>query len=79
MFEVFSSASLFAILGGPPGLYELLIVAFIVLLLFGGRLPSVMKNMGLGIKEFKKGMTGGDDDVEKSEETPSEGDKQPTA
>ena len=38
------------------GMYELLIVAFIVLLLFGSRLPSVMGSLGKSILEFKKGM-----------------------
>ncbi len=40
---------------GMPGIPELLIVAVIVLLLFGSRLPSVMRNLGRGIVEFKKG------------------------
>lgn len=36
-------------LGGP----ELMIVAFIVLLLFGGKkLPELMKGLGKGIREF---------------------------
>jgi len=40
---------------GLPGPVELIIVAGIVLLLFGNRLPSVMRSMGRGIVEFKKG------------------------
>lgn len=37
-----------------PGGPELVIVFFIVLLLFGGKkLPSLMKGLGQGIKEFK--------------------------
>lgn len=45
---------LFGSLGAP----ELLIVAMIMLLLFGNRLPSVMRSLGIGITEFKKGIKG---------------------
>lgn len=45
-----------------PGPMELVIVAFVVLLLFGNRLPTVMRNMGRGLIEFKKGMQGTDDE-----------------
>lgn len=38
-----------------PGLPELVIFGFIVLLLFGKRLPDVMRSMGKSIVEFKKG------------------------
>jgi len=34
----------------------------VVLLLFGNRLPSVMRSLGEGITEFKKGIKGGDSD-----------------
>ena len=47
-----------------PGPLELSIVAVIVLLLFGNRLPSVMRSMGRGIVEFKKGVQGIEDEVE---------------
>ncbi len=48
-----------------PGLPELLIVAVIVLLLFGKRLPSVMGSLGKSIVEFKKGVSGIEDEVGK--------------
>jgi sec-independent protein translocase protein TatA len=38
------------------GSSELLVVAVIALLLFGNRLPSVMRSLGSGISEFKKGL-----------------------
>jgi sec-independent protein translocase protein TatA len=38
------------------GPLELVICSVIVLLLFGNRLPSVMKSLGQGITEFKKGI-----------------------
>jgi sec-independent protein translocase protein TatA len=48
---------------GMPGIQELLIIAFICLLLFGGaRLPSLMRNLGSSAREFKKGVAGVDDD-----------------
>lgn len=40
------------------GVPEMLIVGMIVLLLFGNRLPSVMRSLGVGITEFKKGIKG---------------------
>lgn len=43
---------------GAPGLPELMIVGLVVLLLFGNRLPSVMRSLGVGITEFKKGIKG---------------------
>ena len=55
------------LLANPFGDMQWLIVALIVLLLFGNRLPSVMRNMGQGVKEFKKGIAGVDDEDEKKE------------
>ncbi len=46
------------------GHWELLIVAIIVLLLFGNRLPSVMRSLGRGVVEFKKGVSGIEDDIQ---------------
>ena len=43
------SVYLFGLPGGP----ELLLIAFVVLLLFGGKkLPELMKGLGKGIREF---------------------------
>ena len=46
------------------GPLELLIVAGIMLLLFGNRLPGVMRSMGKSIVEFKKGIKGIEDEIE---------------
>jgi sec-independent protein translocase protein TatA len=51
---------------GAPGPVELLIVGAILLLLFGNRLPSVMRSLGQGVVEFKKGVQGIEDDSEHS-------------
>ena len=47
-----------------PGHLEILIVAMIALLLFGNRLPSVMRSMGRSIVEFKKGVQGIEEDID---------------
>lgn len=41
---------------GVPGPMELVIIAFIVLLLFGKRLPGLMNSLGRSVVEFKKGV-----------------------
>ena len=61
-------ASLFAFFTGMPGLPELAIVGAIVLLLFGNRLPGVMRSLGRSIVEFKKGAQG----IEESPKSSSE-------
>ncbi|MCQ2158557.1 MAG: twin-arginine translocase TatA/TatE family subunit [Bacteroidales bacterium] len=39
------------------GTGELLIIALVVLLLFGGKkIPDVMRNLGKGVRSFKDGM-----------------------
>ena len=49
------------------GTQELLVIALIVLLLFGGKkIPELMKGMGKGVKSFKDGMSGLDDDKEEA-------------
>jgi len=38
---------------------HLLIIAIVILVLFGGRkIPEVMKGLGQGVREFKDGMRG---------------------
>ena len=41
-------------------------IAIVLLLLFGNRLPSVMRSLGQGVVEFKKGLQGIEDDVKNS-------------
>ena len=45
------------------GPLELVIVAGVILLLFGSRLPKVMRSLGQGIVEFKRGVQGIEDDA----------------
>ena len=49
-----------------PGWMEMAVIGVIALLLFGKRLPEVMRSLGKGIVEFKKGVKGIEDEVEKS-------------
>jgi sec-independent protein translocase protein TatA len=46
--------------------WELLLILGIGLLLFGSRLPTVGRNLGKGIVEFKKGLKGVTDEVEQA-------------
>ncbi len=65
---------------GAPGLPEILIVCFIVLLLFGKRLPGVMRSLGRSVVEFKKGVKGIEEEVEeKVEEESRKPDSSPTS
>lgn len=44
------------------GTQEIIIIAIIILLLFGGKkIPELMKGLGKGVKSFKDGMSGTDD------------------
>ena len=53
------------------GMQEVLVIALIILLLFGGKkIPELMKGMGKGVKSFKDGMKEIDEEVkEKDGET----------
>ncbi|MBR5787578.1 MAG: twin-arginine translocase TatA/TatE family subunit [Muribaculaceae bacterium] len=48
------------------GTQELLIIALIVLLLFGARkIPELMRGVGKGIRSFKEGMKDAGDEINK--------------
>ncbi|MDF9829720.1 twin-arginine translocase TatA/TatE family subunit [Parabacteroides sp. PF5-6] len=49
---------------GNLGTGEIIIIALIVLLLFGGRkIPELMKGLGKGVKNFKDGVKGLEDEI----------------
>lgn len=51
---------------------EVLLIALVVLLLFGGaKIPELMRGLGKGVKSFKDGMKDVDEEV-RSEEVRSE-------
>ena len=46
------------------GLSEVLVIALVILLLFGGKkIPELMKGLGKGVKSFKDGVNGIEDDL----------------
>ena len=49
-------------LGGP----EVMIIGFIALLIFGNRLPSVMRSLGKSVTEFKKGVSGIEEEIDQA-------------
>lgn len=65
---------------GNLGTGEIIIIALVVLLLFGGKkIPELMRGIGKGVKSFKDGMN----DIEKQinaepEETPAKQDDKET-
>jgi sec-independent protein translocase protein TatA len=57
--------------------WELIIVLVVVVLLFGNRMPSVMRNLGKGVTEFKKGVAGIEDEEDASARKSDPGPKGP--
>ena len=60
-----------AFITGMPGWAEIVVLAFIGVLIFGRRLPDVGRNLGRGIVEFKKGLRGIEDEVDDAVEQKS--------
>ncbi|MCK9304211.1 MAG: twin-arginine translocase TatA/TatE family subunit [Bacteroidales bacterium] len=59
---------LFGTIGAP----EIIIIAFLILLVFGGKkIPELMKGIGKGVKSFKEGVKGIEEDIK----SPQEGEK----
>ena len=59
------------------GFQEILIIALIVLLLFGGKkIPELMKGLGKGVKSFKDGMKEGDEEMSRKESSREESSKE---
>ena len=51
---------------GGIGLQEVLLIALVILLFFGGKkIPELMKGLGKGIRSFKEGMN----DIENADDT----------
>ena len=62
---------------GKFGITEILVIAFVVLLLFGGRkIPELMRGLGQGVKEFKNASNGDSAAPKRENETKGEGERQ---
>jgi len=63
---------------GIVGPWEIVLIALVVLLLFGGKkIPELMKGLGKGVKSFKEGMSEVEDEVKDiKKEIESEPDKE---
>jgi len=52
------------LLFGNLGTGEVVVIAFAILLLFGGKkIPELMKGLGKGVKSFKDGVKGLEDEI----------------
>ncbi len=52
---------------GGLGMSEILLIALVVLLFFGGKkIPELMKGLGKGVKSFKDGMNEVEKDVKET-------------
>ncbi len=62
---------------GNLGLSEVLIIAFVVLLLFGGKkIPELMRGIGKGVSSFKQGMNDIQEEITKPVEKTPDADKE---
>ncbi|HJE87477.1 twin-arginine translocase TatA/TatE family subunit [Rikenella microfusus] len=54
---------------GGIGMQEVLLIALVVLLFFGGRkIPELMKGIGKGVRSFKEGMSNVEKEIEEVKE-----------
>ena len=58
---------------GNVGAGEIIVIALIVLLLFGGKkIPELMKGIGKGVRSFKEGMNNIEKDIENPDPDPKD-------
>ena len=54
---------------GGLGMQEVLLIALVVLLFFGGKkIPELMKGLGKGVRSFKEGMNNMEKEIEEEPE-----------
>ena len=55
------------------GTWEIILIVLVILLIFGGKqIPELMKGLGKGVKNFKDGVKGLEDDI-KLDDTDNKG------
>jgi sec-independent protein translocase protein TatA len=55
---------------GGLGMSEILVIAFVVLLFFGGKkIPELMKGLGKGVRSFKEGMNNVEKEIDEIKDT----------
>lgn len=55
---------------GGLGISEVLVIALVVLLFFGGKkIPELMKGLGKGVRSFKEGMNNVEKEIEEIKES----------
>ena len=58
---------------GVVGPWQIILIIAVVLLLFGGKkIPELMKGIGQGAREFKKGISGEGEEENKKDESKKE-------
>lgn len=61
------NSSLFLFLGGIRG-SEIIIIALVILLLFGGKkIPELMRGIGKGVRSFRQGLKDVGEEIEKDD------------
>ena len=54
---------------GGIGAQEIILVVLLVLILFGGKkIPELMKGIGKGVRNFKEGVKGIEDDIKDTDD-----------
>ena len=62
---------------GVVGPWQIVIIALVILLLFGGKkIPELMKGLGKGVKSFKEGINEVEDQINAAD-TPSKPKEEP--
>jgi sec-independent protein translocase protein TatA len=57
---------------GASSAFAYIILGVVAILLFGNRLPSVMRSLGRSVVEFKKGVAGLEDELDEAIRTADE-------
>ena len=67
---------------GPIGTWEALVILALGLLIFGRRLPEVGRSLGKGIVEFRRGLSGVENEIDEAAKRPASretSDREPAA